>query len=268
METPPQRQVIIVRHAERMDEVDKGLWRDACIQHRRDRMRRDRCARSDINDPHLTEHGLQQAEEAAVFLQETLTRQGISLDRIYSSRLVRTVQTAHKIALKLKVPIILSSRLAESAAAVAKAKGEFDFLSATELSHFAPGVDLIDDEDEFKISAAAVSHDDELDTLSDYLEQIDISVHNKIEPWESSIHDAVKKHSFSLIVAHRETIRDLAPDHMKHTIPYCGISVFGFTDALPRPRLEFQFCCNRDGSKIASPPDVKQKRLRRGRPDV
>ena len=59
--------------------------------------------------------------------------------RIYSSRLIRAVQTAHQIALHLNLPIYLSTGLATISASVAKKRESFPFFSADEIKSICPG---------------------------------------------------------------------------------------------------------------------------------
>jgi broad specificity phosphatase PhoE len=246
--------VIIVRHAERIDEVDMGVWREVLGRHRDKHMgHRRRCVRSESNDPHLTHGGLQQAEQAADHLVEVLRAQGIVVDCIYSSRLIRTVQTAHKIAIKLNVPIVLSSYLAESAAAVARSEGTFDFLSAEELAHFAPGTQLV--EGDALLCDDATTSDNpngEEEVIEDFLAEDDTEGYSTpreraMGKWERCVHSVAKRHTTSVIVAHRETIRDLAPEFSRRKVPYCGLAYFDYHSP---STMKLQRCSDRDGTVI------------------
>lgn len=253
-----ESKLIIVRHAERIDEVSMSLWREVSQRHREAHMTRERCRNSESNDPHLTELGLQQAEEAAMHLIDVLNTNGIQLQCIYSSRLIRAVQTAHKIAVKLDIPIVVSSSLAESAAAVAQSEGRFDFLSTAELAHFAPGVTLVDGDE--PTTCHGSSSDDE--EVGDFLtEDEPMSARNiAMGNWEKCIHSVARKHEIAVVVAHRETIRDLAPEFQRRRVPYCGLAYFDCKH-VSRPELKLHSCSDRDGS-LVFPPVVEGAVLR------
>jgi hypothetical protein len=201
-----QKRLIVVRHGERIDEVDADLWYRRKSRHSRQILRRRRCDMSDDNDPNLTEEGLRQAEAAAEKIIQDASRDGYSIDCIFSSKLIRAVQTAHKLAIRLNIPIVLSSSLAQSAAAVSRMGERFDFLAISELAHFAPGVELLDDESTVPSS------------------------------WESHLLDNIAARRNNCVVfAHRETIRDLVPEFSRRKVPYCGMALFSYSDDLKWP---------------------------------
>lgn len=240
------RSLIIVRHGERIDEVDEDLWMEAMRSHRALRMgHRKRCRRSEVADPHLTDQGLRQAEHAAEHLLQLLAKDK-PVECVYSSRLIRTVQTAYKIAVRFNVPIVLKSSLSESAAAVMRANGAFDFLSIEELAFFAPGVRLIDGD--------SVQEADEED-VHDFLEEPlgpSTPRNDRLSNWERCLHRIAGRHERSVVVAHRETIRDLAPV-MRRTVPYCGLACFKFVPA-ETSSLILHWCSDNNGHPIFPPP--------------
>lgn len=84
MEPSPLRSVFLVRHGERVDEVEPGWARTA----------------PNIYDPPLTARGRAQAYCAGRFL----SRRG-TVRQIFSSPFSRTVQTAHEMARHLRLPV-------------------------------------------------------------------------------------------------------------------------------------------------------------------
>lgn len=203
-----KNKLIVVRHGERIDEVDADLWYRRKHRQSRRILSRRRCDMSEDNDPNLTDDGLRQAEAAADRIIQDAIRGGYSIDCIYSSKLIRAVQTAHKLAIKLNIPIILSASLAQSAAAVERMGERFDFLSISELAHFAPGVELLDDGSMIPSS------------------------------WESHLLGTiVARRNNCIVFAHRETIRDLVPEFSRRKVPYCGMALFTHSEHPHQPLI-------------------------------
>ncbi len=140
------------------------------------------------------------------------------------------MQTAHQIALKLNVPIKLSSSLAQSAAAVDRSGDRFDFLSDEELKYFTKGVKLID---EYGPGMSPVR-------------------------WDSYLSGIARSENFAIAVAHRETIRDMVVEFGRRRVPYCGVSLFDHDDNYEKGNhldignLVFRKIIDRNGEHIFS----------------
>ena len=188
----------IVRHSERIDEVDYKLWERIVKATDTARNKGDM-----IDDPKLTENGKQIAEVASNTLTSLLNETLVS--HIYSSKLRRCVETAYCIALRLGTPILISKGLSLTAAAVEYRREKFEFLSLDELKEFCPGVELVDCDDpssEFFIPSLQ---------------------------WLDTLNAIIRKEEVSIIVAHRETIRNIAgpdPSGRRMATPYCCIAEF------------------------------------------
>lgn len=171
MEKKRVHRVLFVRHSERIDEVDLDAWFQIVANHKGPRTRD---KHDHHNDPILTERGhgiaaaaghtLLKAIKRAIravgsghtahsnsidtrFLEDLISvaesHQGIPIRCIYASRLRRAIETAYQIALHLKVPIFISSGLAQTAKAVEeKTGGNFQFHTLEEIRAFCPGVDV------------------------------------------------------------------------------------------------------------------------------
>lgn len=100
--TTTTRRVWIVRHGERVDEVDK-LWttKNPKIYH----------------DPPLTKRGQEQAMKVANFLGSFEGK--VKFDLIYCSPLMRAIQTAEQISNVLSIPVCVNNGLGYFAAATA-----------------------------------------------------------------------------------------------------------------------------------------------------
>lgn len=163
-----------------------------------------------INDPPLTAAGVQQAQQVARTIVNEL--KGKTLTCIFSSKLLRAVQTAREIALELSVPIILSSGFAKTAQAVESCE-LFEFLSLSEIMRLCPGVEIID-----------------ADMNTEHIEpNVEDNLHNMYLPcdkWHHPIQHVSNNFPLSIVVAHRETIRNLCNHYFK--APYCCYGVFQF----------------------------------------
>ena len=251
--------LIVVRHAERMDEVSMDHWRERLLSHREQHMaHRSRHPYSERHDTHLTDTGIRQAEEVANHLHGELTAEGVQLQCVYSSRLIRAVQTAHPIAVRFGVPIVLSSAIAECAAAVAKISDSFDFLSAEELQHFAPGVTLVEGDELFvgsdnnnkKIKDSADTEEEE--EVVDFCTEVD---HEPMTPrWEQYLQGIGRKHPTALVVAHRETIYNLSSGCRVRKVPYCGHAYFTMVPS--SGEIKLRHCLDRSGTVVFSPADT------------
>jgi hypothetical protein len=216
------KRVIIIRHGERIDETDPDLWMKYCRENYDSKS-----AEFDyrMNDPYLTEEGCQQAQEVAESLFKEIPSDELTeIPFIYCSKLVRSVQTAYHIALKLSKPIVLSKGFAMTAAAVEMIGDEFEFLPLSKLQELCPGVEFIDGDVEIAHSIPSQS-------------------------WIHPIHHVVGNHQVSLIVAHRESIRNLAKCRLR--TPYCCYGVFHVPHhSRILDHIELMRLAHRDGNEI------------------
>ncbi len=190
---------LIVRHSERMDEVDYPGWQlivESDITKR--------CRISLTCDPHLTQNGKEIAAAAAESVLENIKatalrdNKDICNVRIYTSKLIRSVQTAYHIALALNVPLYACSGLALTAAAVEKHRNIFEFLTIEDIQAHCPGVQVVccdtPDSGEYFVRS------------DNWLEAV------------AAI--AERGQHINVIVAHRETIRNFCGKKRVKT-PYC-----------------------------------------------
>lgn len=198
------RDFIIVRHSERLDEIAPEQWLESV---KNTRSNRDKY--SVENDTPITAAGAGMAADAAKTVKSIIStrlRDSSSLGdlnvRIYSSRLMRCVQTAHQIAQELGLPIHVSSGLSLTAVAVGRRKMTFQFQSLRELSGYCPGTQL---------------------HSCDYA---DDPYRVKSSDWLKAIVSIVRRDEINIIVAHRETIRNLIGE--RYRLPYCCIGMFQY----------------------------------------
>jgi broad specificity phosphatase PhoE len=196
---------IVVRHSERLDEVAPQQWRNSLLNNNsfRDKY-------SLQNDTPITANGVNMASDAAKTVKELILSKypnGTDIKtlniRLYSSKLTRCVMTAHQLAEELGVPIYASRGLAMTAMAVTRRP--FTFLNMDELAS------LCDNKVELHCCD---------DPTSPY--------HIPDTDWLSAIATvASRKEDINIIVAHRETIRNLSVQYLK--LPYCAIGMFDAT---------------------------------------
>ena len=166
--------LLIVRHSERIDESkvadEIASWKLEVANGTTRRHKMDL-----YNDPILTRKGVEIAALAAKSLRHLLSHDsqkkipcqgdcnftsvsqnvsgscsGLCIDRIYSSRLRRCIDTAYQLAQELELPIYVCAGLALTAVAVERRKGSFEFHSMTEIRAFCPGVQIVScDGDDF-----------------------------------------------------------------------------------------------------------------------
>jgi broad specificity phosphatase PhoE len=197
------REFIVVRHSERLDEVAPKVWVES-LKHSvswRDRY-------SLENDTPITADGVNIAADAAKTVKALLSmrlKDGQNFRelpvRLYSSRLTRCIQTAYQLAQEMHLPIFVSSGLAFTAVAVARKKKTFQFLSIQEIEQLCPGVQIIccdNPNSPFPVSRAG---------------------------WLQAVRSVVNRtEHVNVIVAHRETIRNIIEERYK--LPYCAIGMF------------------------------------------
>ena len=182
------RKVWIVRHGERIDEVDR-TWtrRNLKIAH----------------DPPLTSVGKVQAMKAANFLRSLEGK--VKFERVHVSPLVRALQTAERISDAMDLPVRVNNGLGYFAAQTAL----YELRNSTkppfvqDVAKCCPLMKLDKDHDR--------KHRHPMDTLCDIVENT------------KDGHD-------TLIVAHRECIRDLMNPEMaaKTRLPYCSVALFTY----------------------------------------
>lgn len=198
--------LIVVRHSERLDEVDKAAWREY-LRAEESRGCRAHCRSDPIISPTT---GVVYASEAASTLKAMPEcNQPVKL---YASKLRRAAQTAAVIARELGVPVHLSAGLAQIVPDVKKAKGNFEFADIAELEMLCGGVTFIDCDDR---SSPEFLH-----------------AGNWRRATAKILLNSVG--TVPIIVGHRETIRKLAGKHMD--TPYCCIGLFEFS--LPSEETE------------------------------
>lgn len=197
--------MFVVRHGERLDETPDHDWYEYCNS----RYNSSKILHySRTNDPPLTSCGKEQGKEVA---NRLLVEFGESKPScIYSSKLLRAAQTAYEIAKVLSVPIVLSEGFARTAAAVEDMRDRFLFLSIEELVEYCPGVELIDGDINYQ-NDDNVPHTHRIPNTSSH--------------WYGPLKH-VGQQERSIVVAHRETIRNISSIRQK--IPYCGYGVFQF----------------------------------------
>jgi hypothetical protein len=193
MEVPVH--LIVVRHSERLDEVDEGAWKKMLAKSSGRKTAKD--------DPVISpERGERFALDMAKTLKEILPRMAPDVRPVlYSSKLLRAVQTAAFVAKELNLPVRLSAGLATIIPAVKKAAGSFEFASIDEMRSLCPGVEFID---------------------------CDQQGGNFVPPshWKDATASIVETHvnELPIIIAHRESVRKLAGE-FKQT-PYCCLGLF------------------------------------------
>jgi len=204
----------VVRHSERMDDVDPDGWEQYVQQLYGEAKSKVSKAIQPIHsrkkvyfsqDPPLSrENGLKYATNASDTLYDMVGRQSECSDsvfvvRLYSSKLRRSVQTAVPIAKKFNIPIILSRALSCVISGVKKAGEKFEFQSIEDWQTEFPGVEFIDTD--------TINYDFPRDN------------------WINAV-DFINRdpNALNIIVAHRETIKGLAGTALQ--TPYCCIGIF------------------------------------------
>lgn len=220
--------VFIVRHSERVDESkiasEKANWKTLVANDKSRRNKRDLKA-----DPILTTRGLAIASETAKSIAIILENMKLKanseneiiaapdltspipasqamesasmIECVYTSRLRRCIETAYPIALELNVPLLVCTGLALTALAVEKRGTLFEFHNMEEIRSFCPGINVI-------------SCDDDVSGGTAVLEK---STHGTprlvpTENWLNALKSIAERHSVTVIVAHRESIRNLVSD--------------------------------------------------------
>ena len=337
--------LLIIRHSERIDESkvkeEKASWK---VMVASDTTRR---SKADLHDdPILTKRGSALAAEAATSLRMILNKHKLvssgasstnciagsvrllksdsGVNRIYTSRLRRCVETAYQMAIILQLPLYICTGLALTALAVERRKGMFQFHTLEEIKSFCPGVRVVscdgdgDGDGDTGAAAIAPADDDNDDDAVDQEEatrsqpnvpdsssnlcpaegledvinhlrcDVDVSdlhlyqgtgtgvwkcesdsdtdVHQSSEQsvrvptdnWLNALTTIAERHPYAIIVAHRESIRNLTADV---GLPgYCHTAVFHHSlhDTLGESKLDakVQFTKSRhDDAKTSRSPN-------------
>jgi len=186
--SPPDHDVCdvwLVRHGERLDEVNEALWRDTCTA-------------KNWHDPPLTTNGQSQAHRRAKSLVDLASER--RFDAIYTSPLLRCMQTSEQLAKVLGLPVRAVPGLGECAAAVRQVglSGE-SFRSNAELQHYC--------------SSMTFTMGTEMLGFREQLEQL-----------------ARQKGPNLLVVTHREGMRDVSSLSATpfFNSPYCCVAHYRF----------------------------------------
>lgn len=191
--------MFIVRHSERMDEVDFFSWKQIVMSQETTRNKNDF-----FNDPQLTENGKLIAGVASSTIRAIISEHP-GIRAIYCSRLLRCVETAVVIAQNIGLPIYVSKGLAQTAAAVEQRGQHFEYNTMDELRALCPGVEMVDCDDPSS------------------------PMHLPSDDWIQPLCAIQAREESSLVVAHRETIRNLKRvDHIGRQLAtsYCCIGEF------------------------------------------
>lgn len=259
------QQFIVVRHSERLDETNVNAWRDMITKYKSShnttingKVIRKRDVTSYTNDPPISDPtGVSYAKEAALTIKRLLDSSSIdySTIRIFSSRLLRSIETSYHIAKVLNQPIYLSGGLSNIISVVKNTKGCFEFISIAELQLKYPDVQFIncdvtdisdgtsattsssfkESKGDKKKSLPSTSQSASNVTLSktstiDDAAAATVSSYRYVLPtdsWRETIRLILQNNDrkyLNILVAHRETVRKLAGRHLN--TPYCCIGVF------------------------------------------
>ena len=140
------------------------------------------------------------------------------LSCIYCSKLLRAIQTAYEIAKILSLPIVLSEGFARTAQAVEQMNGQFQYLTIDELTQYCPGVEFIDGD--INTNNTNNTNNSDIADISNIH-----TIPNTGTHWYNPLRH-VGQQETSIVVAHRETIRNIA--FIRQRIPYCGYATFQF----------------------------------------
>lgn len=262
-------QFIVVRHSERLDETNANAWREMITKYKSSqnnntingKVVKKRDVTSYTNDPPISNPtGVSYAKEAAVTIKRLLDASSIDYNmiRIFSSRLLRSIETSYHIAKALNQPIYLSGGLSNIISVVKNTKGCFEFISIAELQWKYPDVEFINCDVTDISSATTISSiikdskgnkkksmsstNQSTSTLSEaplLPSTTDVTTTNvvssyryvlPIDSWRETIRLILQNNDgnyLNILVAHRETVRKLAGRHLN--TPYCCIGVFQMT---------------------------------------
>ena len=260
------QQFIVVRHSERLDETNMNAWKDMITKYKSShnttinngKVMKKRDVTSYTNDPPISDPtGVSYAKEAALTIKRLLDSSSIdySTIRIFSSRLLRSIETSYHIAKELNQPIYLSGGLSNIISVVKNTKGCFEFISIAELQLKYPDVQFIncdvtdisdgtsatasssfkESKGDKKKSLPSTSQSTSKVTLSktttiDDAAAATVNSYQYVLPtdsWRETIRMILQNNDrkyLNILVAHRETVRKLAGRHLN--TPYCCIGVF------------------------------------------
>ena len=250
--TDNHHRMLIVRHSERIDEVDLQAWFRIVERENETRLR----SKRDLsNDPILTENGKLLADRAGISLKRMLSTYFVQVPQpsqtpptaIFCSRLKRCVETAYRLALELRLPIIVSKGLALTAKAVEEREGGshlFGFLDLEEIRKCCPQVNVFSsDFEDFSGPLVDVTFPC---TPHPHVMSMEITPQ---QHWREALITIARRHPFSIVVAHRETIRNLAGS-TPVPVPYCCMAIFKFKETEEQTSLVFKHIFDNEGNKI------------------
>ena len=249
--TDVNHRMLVVRHSERIDEVDLQKW-FSLVESENETRRRSK--RDHSNDPILTENGQHLASRAGISLKRMLATYFVQVPTpqtpptaIFCSRLTRCVETAYRLAIELRLPIIVSKGLALTAKAVEEREGGshlFGFLNLEEIRMFCPQVNVFSsDAEDFSGPTVNVTFPC---TPHPHVMSIDITPQHH---WREALITIARRHPFSIVVAHRETIRNLAGS-TPVPVPYCCMAMFKYKETEEQTTLAFKHIFDNEGNKI------------------
>jgi hypothetical protein len=225
----------MVRHGERLDEADDVAWEHVMAA---DKSGRDK--HSIAQDPPLTLSGQEMAANAVIALHHIIS-DDIIFSKIYCSRMRRCISTAIPFALAYNAPIYLSKEISLSAVGVMKSvvnKGYYDYCSIEEIRSFSPPT-VVFIEMPSSIPSMPPHHHTDSHTAG------------RPPDWRQTIYDICETDESSLVIAHRETIRDFIhePVNKVKIMPYCSVAKFSY-QATPRKSLHLKALVDSYGNDI------------------
>lgn len=261
----------VVRHGERLDEANPSEWiaktQEAYQGAKNSTMRLQDCM---LNDAPLTDSGIEMAKEAGMCMKKLSEEPNTPLTGmkcIYSSRLVRAVQTAYEIAKALDLPLVISSQLSCTAVAVSdfahpdnsKRNGwqGFEFVSLEELKSLCPDVKVYSlDSDSSTTSfychfggSPSGQCCDAFKCPPELRFNVDLDRTNYASnPWYRALSYVTAVGSAEttmIVVAHRETIRGLeerGPDPMKTWSRRNRLQANSSRDAIDWRKTRLPYC--------------------------
>eukprot|EP01036_Dinobryon_divergens_P028217 gene28217-37127_t len=261
--------LIVIRHSERLDEVDKAEWKNIILRHSLRSEKNDgsssniRSRYSFQNDPPITDNGKSLARDMANTVFDIISKESNVRIKLFSSKLIRCIQTSYELAQRVGGPIYVSSGLALTAQAVADCDDDgFEFLSIEEIREYCPGVEIV---------CCDSPDSPHYIPQSNWLAAVEGAHFAKRAPEEQQLEDGTSSPCtyVSLLVAHRETIRNMLCERL--ALPYCCIASFvnkdeSSDDSNKKPpeekitneryrrsdKLDFQWLIDKDGKLLRS----------------
>jgi hypothetical protein len=227
--------LLIVRHSERLDEVDAASFKLHVISESQKAVRH---VKFISGDTPITQTGVEIAQEGGKFLSryflQAVERGKIPTRtptvRIFASRLLRCVQTAYEIAKVLNVSVIyLSKGIAWTALAVQESEERghpYHFLSIDELNaRYCPGIHFEDCD--LPAHPYHIPTDDWLQAFGRVNQLPLLMPQDTRLSFSAAAGSSTESMSddscvINIVVAHRETIRNFLDERRR--LPYCCIA--------------------------------------------